>query len=322
MDMEEQAFLDAITANPADDCHRLVYADWLEERGDPRSEYIRLRLKLPERRGRKRVQARLAELSDDIDDGWRRQVFAVPKLAFKKYRRVKQPVTEPVTKFGGQPVWVSDPAWPISRRGEVMRFVSQVSVPAFFGAPLAGKMVYVFAVHPEFAGWQEFCGRLSPLYPEEGDNAVVIQPDGDPPAPTWVRPLGAKGQRRRKRPLRVEARISGPTLYDDKGQPGEWLVDLEPGADPDFTPNRTDTFPSDDAWQRYWKEVYGEKIGGTPDWGNGLAANINSLVVDPDWRLLLQYDYRGPYFSVWKNEFEWSVWVTRDGKRGLLMGGR
>jgi uncharacterized protein (TIGR02996 family) len=38
---EENAFLEAIAANPGDDPTRLVYADWLEERGDSRAEYLR-----------------------------------------------------------------------------------------------------------------------------------------------------------------------------------------------------------------------------------------------------------------------------------------
>lgn len=39
---DEEAFLRAIAAAPDDDLPRLVYADWLDERGDPRAEYLRL----------------------------------------------------------------------------------------------------------------------------------------------------------------------------------------------------------------------------------------------------------------------------------------
>jgi uncharacterized protein (TIGR02996 family) len=39
---EEQAFLDEITAQPGDRLLRLIYADWLEEAGDPRAELIRV----------------------------------------------------------------------------------------------------------------------------------------------------------------------------------------------------------------------------------------------------------------------------------------
>jgi uncharacterized protein (TIGR02996 family) len=55
------AFLQAIAENPDDDAHRLIYADWLEERGDPRGTFIR-------------AQCRLADMAlddparDDLED--------------------------------------------------------------------------------------------------------------------------------------------------------------------------------------------------------------------------------------------------------------
>ena len=39
---DEQAFLQAMQENPDDTFLRLVFADWLEERGDQRAELIRL----------------------------------------------------------------------------------------------------------------------------------------------------------------------------------------------------------------------------------------------------------------------------------------
>jgi uncharacterized protein (TIGR02996 family) len=39
---DEPAFLASIAARPADALTRLVYADWLDERADPRGEYLRL----------------------------------------------------------------------------------------------------------------------------------------------------------------------------------------------------------------------------------------------------------------------------------------
>jgi uncharacterized protein (TIGR02996 family) len=38
---EEAGFLEAIAANPGDETHVLVFADWLEDRGDPRGQWIR-----------------------------------------------------------------------------------------------------------------------------------------------------------------------------------------------------------------------------------------------------------------------------------------
>src|SRR5580658_8218580 len=39
---EEAAFLQAMQENPEDTALRLVFADWLEERGDSRGELVRL----------------------------------------------------------------------------------------------------------------------------------------------------------------------------------------------------------------------------------------------------------------------------------------
>src|SRR4051794_11232974 len=42
----EGAFLEAIREQPDDDTPRLMYADWLEERGDERGEFIRVQCEL------------------------------------------------------------------------------------------------------------------------------------------------------------------------------------------------------------------------------------------------------------------------------------
>jgi uncharacterized protein (TIGR02996 family) len=43
---EVLAFLQAIKDEPEDDTPRLVLADWLEERGDPRSELLRIQVEM------------------------------------------------------------------------------------------------------------------------------------------------------------------------------------------------------------------------------------------------------------------------------------
>lgn len=40
--MDDASFLKALGDSPADETVRLVYADWLEERGDPRGAYVRI----------------------------------------------------------------------------------------------------------------------------------------------------------------------------------------------------------------------------------------------------------------------------------------
>jgi uncharacterized protein (TIGR02996 family) len=46
--MDEGAFLRAISAAPDDNTVRLVYADWLDEQGDLRAEFVRLQVRLRE----------------------------------------------------------------------------------------------------------------------------------------------------------------------------------------------------------------------------------------------------------------------------------
>jgi uncharacterized protein (TIGR02996 family) len=55
MSSDSEAFVAEIAAHPDDDAPRLIYADWLEERGDPQGQFIRVQCELagnptPERR--------------------------------------------------------------------------------------------------------------------------------------------------------------------------------------------------------------------------------------------------------------------------------
>jgi sulfatase modifying factor 1 len=62
---DEAAFLQAMQENPEDTALRLVFADWLEERGDPRGELVRLLHTLTQAvkvRGRKKLEDRLQAL--------------------------------------------------------------------------------------------------------------------------------------------------------------------------------------------------------------------------------------------------------------------
>jgi uncharacterized protein (TIGR02996 family) len=63
MKTEETAFIHAIQDDPNDNNLRLIYADWLEERGDIRGEYLRLECQLS-------ISARLENLRESIDPSW------------------------------------------------------------------------------------------------------------------------------------------------------------------------------------------------------------------------------------------------------------
>jgi len=72
--MHNEAFHQIILENPVDDAPRLIYADWLEEHGDPRGEFIRLQCelaKLPkEHPTRAELHDREAQLLADHQDEW------------------------------------------------------------------------------------------------------------------------------------------------------------------------------------------------------------------------------------------------------------
>jgi uncharacterized protein (TIGR02996 family) len=81
--MSDAGFLRAIQENPADDAARLVYADWLEERGDVRAEYLRAELALarlpadaPEAPA---LRSRLWRAWAAVDPSWL-AVFTQPRL--------------------------------------------------------------------------------------------------------------------------------------------------------------------------------------------------------------------------------------------------
>jgi uncharacterized protein (TIGR02996 family) len=64
----EADFMRAIQRDPEDDEARLIYADWLEQQGDVRGEYLRLEVQ------RRRIPRRLAELAQLISPSWRADV--------------------------------------------------------------------------------------------------------------------------------------------------------------------------------------------------------------------------------------------------------
>jgi uncharacterized protein (TIGR02996 family) len=72
--MTDADFLQQIAANPDDLTLRLVYADWLEERGDPRAEFLRVRTlwsqASPGERKFSQLYHQLAELRQTTSPDW------------------------------------------------------------------------------------------------------------------------------------------------------------------------------------------------------------------------------------------------------------
>ena len=71
---QAQAFLDSIFETPEDDTVRMVYADWLEENGQPeRAEFIRLQVeaaRLPEGAAQAALEAQAKRVADEHEPDW------------------------------------------------------------------------------------------------------------------------------------------------------------------------------------------------------------------------------------------------------------
>lgn len=78
---EEENLLESIRAHPEDSIRRLAYADWLEERGDVRGEYLRLVEESA------RIQSRLRVLRPQLEPEWLEAV-SPPPLRYCRYRHV------------------------------------------------------------------------------------------------------------------------------------------------------------------------------------------------------------------------------------------
>jgi carbon storage regulator len=78
---EENAFLQGIQEKPEDEGLRLIFADWLEERGDPLAELIRTQCRLaklpPGDQGRKNLEMRQGLLWAEHGAAWRAALPAV-----------------------------------------------------------------------------------------------------------------------------------------------------------------------------------------------------------------------------------------------------
>ena len=106
--MSDDPYLAAIREQPDDALTRLVYADWLDERDDPRGEFLRLEVEAVWRADDDpaiaAIRSRLNELAAAIDVRWVRAVCRVPVEcgpAFAHPRRHPLNVPGPFYTCGG-----------------------------------------------------------------------------------------------------------------------------------------------------------------------------------------------------------------------------
>ena len=97
---EEVGFLAAISAAPSDELPRLVYADWLDDRDDPRGPYLRAEYKWAKRWGgfsRRQTDPELRQLAAELDPVWVARVSRPPVgacIQARVFRHPNPPATE------------------------------------------------------------------------------------------------------------------------------------------------------------------------------------------------------------------------------------
>lgn len=182
-------------------------------------------------------------------------------------------IREPITKFGGQPVWLTEPQWPLSSElGVPMRFIGQIAIPPEQFPEGNGKVAYIFMTDTDDyvdGTWE----------PNGGENAVIIQPPekAEPPI------------------VEVSANAAGPTiqryekaLFSKKLKPKdvELSVELSNEDEPDFISDDEKEGYTDQQLQEYWDAIQGNKIGGAP----AFIQYDEFPDCEGPWRLLLQLD--------------------------------
>lgn len=97
-------------------------------------------------------------------------IRTIPVRQDLRFVEATEPIGEPITKFGGQPVWVEEPRWPLSAEtGRPMRFLGQIRMP---GDEV--RVAYLFIT--EDFDEDDFVDTFEP---GGGENAFFAQP-GEP----------------------------------------------------------------------------------------------------------------------------------------------
>lgn len=186
------------------------------------------------------------------------------------------PITEHVTKFGGQPTWVEAPQWPLSRQtGRPMRFLAQVALETPVFTASGGKMAYVFMTDEEEyveGTWE----------PDGGENAIVVQP-GVFAGPTTDTATGPSLYRMAE--AAGQARLVPEAV--------EFSAELRTAEEPDYQPESARGTWTDERFEAYAQALEGNKLGGAPIFLQG-----DEFPAGDEWKLLLQLDSTAVPFHV------------------------
>jgi uncharacterized protein YwqG len=194
-----------------------------------------------------------------------------PTQSFKKSAVIEfhktEPITERITKFGGQPVWLTKATWPISKKtGKPMQFIGQIKIDKAQLPEGVEKMAYIFMtdVKDEFVDGTYLA--------EGGENAVIVQPGT---IPSFVKIINSE---------------TGPSLEQ------EFTVNLIPLIEPFKTYSEFELLINalPEEIQEQFRYPYAKtKIGGTPIYIQG-----EETPPGEGWEFLLQINSRDVPFHI------------------------
>lgn len=200
------------------------------------------------------------------------------------------------TKFGGQPDWIAQPQWPVSKEtGNPMRFICQIDLSEF---NTDAKMAYLFLTDEEEyvdGTWE----------PDGGENAIILQPSTEIYAASV-------------------SKANGPTLYkmvkklfskNLAPKDVEFSISLKEEVEPEFVNESDRSGWTDERLENYAKALDKNKIGGTP-----LFLQGTEFPDSGKWDLLMQIDStKVPFFINFGGSGVGYAFLSEDGKKAKFL---
>jgi uncharacterized protein (TIGR02996 family) len=114
MSPQEQHLIDEIRANPNLEEARYIYADWLEDQGDPRAEIVRLQMPLSNTQAVgsyvfQQLKVRFDQLCEDVDPTWLSQMQSIPFVSANAMVTREHQSNRPPTEFMDDNTAASEP---------------------------------------------------------------------------------------------------------------------------------------------------------------------------------------------------------------------
>jgi uncharacterized protein YwqG len=190
-----------------------------------------------------------------------------------------------LSKFGGQPNWLTKPEWPLSQSKKIpMKFICQIRIDKEFFPNSVAEMAYIFMT--EHDGTEETWEYFG------GENAVILQP-------------GTNDF------IECQNQSTGISIIKDS-----FIIETETVDEPDYIPqDALSTLLSKKEEKAYLKQIDGNKIGGTPYFlqSEEYPGSINK------WHLLLQLSHPPAKFAInFGDGGSGYVLLSEDGKRSVL----